>query len=125
MRAPKPLASLFIAMLGLAGSIGHADDHVAGRRDGLDAAALARIEAEIAGGQYGNVDSLLILRHGKVVVDRTYDHDYRAIYGDQAKTTSPMNAHDPGGPYNYFNPGGTHITAMAASCAPSSRSPRP
>jgi hypothetical protein len=104
MKVLRSLAWFVVAMIGLQGPVGRADARAAATGDGLDAAAVARIESEIAGGKFGNVDSLLILRHGKVVVDRTYDHDYRAIYGNQAKTTSPMNAHDPGGPYNYFNP---------------------
>jgi CubicO group peptidase (beta-lactamase class C family) len=71
---------------------------------GLDPAALASFDADIAAGKYGNVDSLLILRHGKVAFDRTYAHDYAAIYGAEAKKTQALNAHDPGGPYDYFNP---------------------
>ena len=70
---------------------------------GLDPAALASFDADIAGGKYGNVDSLLIMRHGKIAFDKTYTHDYSAIYGEQAKVPSPSNPHDPGGPYNYFN----------------------
>jgi len=71
---------------------------------GVDPAVLARFDADIAGGKYGNVDSLLILRHGKVVLDRTYAHNYAAIYGEAAKQKRALNALDPGGPYNYFNP---------------------
>jgi CubicO group peptidase (beta-lactamase class C family) len=70
---------------------------------GFDPAALASFDADIAGGKYGNVDSLLILRHGKIAFDKTYPHDYAAIYGEQAKVPSASNPHDPGGPYNYFN----------------------
>ena len=77
---------------------------VAPQSVGMDAAALASFDADIAGGKYGNVDSLLILRHGKVAFDRTYAHDYGAIYGAEAKRPGALNAHDPGGPYDYFNP---------------------
>lgn len=71
---------------------------------GFNATALSQFDQEIASGKYGNVDSLLILRHGKVAFDHTYAHDYTAIYGEQAKKTQALNPHDPGGPYNYFNP---------------------
>jgi CubicO group peptidase (beta-lactamase class C family) len=71
---------------------------------GLDAAKLASFDAEIASGKYGNVDSLLILRHGKVAYDRRYTRDYGRIYGTEAKTNGALNPKDFGGPYNYFNP---------------------
>jgi CubicO group peptidase (beta-lactamase class C family) len=71
---------------------------------GFNATALSQFDQEIASGKYGNVDSLLILRHGKVAFDHTYARDYTAIYGEQAKKTQALNPHDPGGPYNYFNP---------------------
>lgn len=71
---------------------------------GLDPAVLSHLDADIAKGKYGNVDSLLILRHGNVAFDRTYAHDYKAIYGAEAKKPQALNSHDPGGPYNYFNP---------------------
>lgn len=71
---------------------------------GLDAAVLARFDADIAGGKYGHVDSMLVIRHGKVAWDRTYAHDYGKIHGAQEQQTSALNAHDPSGPYNYFNP---------------------
>ena len=71
---------------------------------GFNAAALSQFDHEIASGKFGNVDSLLILRHGKVAFDHTYPHDYAAIYGAEAKKTQALNPHDPGGPYNYFNP---------------------
>ena len=66
--------------------------------------ALARLDADIAGGKYGNVDSMLVMRHGQVIYDRTYAHDYGRIYGAHANETGALNAHDPSGPYNYFNP---------------------
>ena len=70
---------------------------------GMDGAVLAQFDKDIAGDKYGNVDSLLIVRHGKTVLDRSYPHDYRAIYGAQAKVAGALNAHDFSGPFNYFN----------------------
>jgi CubicO group peptidase (beta-lactamase class C family) len=71
---------------------------------GMDSAALAQLDRDIAGGKYGNVDSILILRHGRTVMDQTYRHDYRALYGAQSRIAGPLNAHEPSGPFNYFNP---------------------
>lgn len=71
---------------------------------GLDAKVLAELDADIAAGKYGYVDSMLVIRHGKAAYDRSYQHDYDRIYGKEAKEPGPLNAHDPSGPYNYFNP---------------------
>lgn len=71
---------------------------------GLDPAILATLDADIASGKFNNVDSLLILRHGKIAFDRTYPRDYAKIYSEPAQKNSALNPHDFGGPYNYFNP---------------------
>jgi CubicO group peptidase (beta-lactamase class C family) len=69
---------------------------------GLDATALASFDADIAAGEYGLVDSLLVIRDGKQVFSRSYTHDYGKIYGELAKHEGPLN-HDVNGPYNYFS----------------------
>jgi CubicO group peptidase (beta-lactamase class C family) len=69
---------------------------------GIDPAKLAAFDADLAGGKYGLVDSMLILRCGTAVYDKTYAHDYGQIYGERAKKEGPLN-HDLHGPYNYFN----------------------
>lgn len=74
------------------------------RAEGLDPAVLARLDADIARGTFGLVDSLLVIRHGKVVYERAYTHEYDRIYAREAAAPGPLNAHDPSGPYNYFNP---------------------
>jgi CubicO group peptidase (beta-lactamase class C family) len=74
------------------------------RAVGLDEQVLARLDADIAAGKYGYVDSMLIIRKGLVAYDRTYTHDYDKIYGADAKKIGALNAHESGGPYNYFNP---------------------
>jgi len=71
---------------------------------GLDPEVLAELDADIAAGKYGYIDSLLVIRHGRLVYDRSYRHDYSQIYGKEAKEPGALNAHDPTGPYNYFNP---------------------
>ena len=71
---------------------------------GLDSAKLAAFDADIRSGRYGAVDGLLVIRHGKVGFDQSYRQNYDSIYGADAEKPSPLNAHDPTGPYNYFNP---------------------
>jgi CubicO group peptidase (beta-lactamase class C family) len=69
---------------------------------GIDPAKLAAFDADIASGKYGLVDSMLILRCGTAVYDKSYPHDYAQIYGERAKKEGPLN-HDMRGPYNYFS----------------------
>jgi CubicO group peptidase (beta-lactamase class C family) len=69
---------------------------------GLDSAALTALDADIAAGKYGLVDTFLIIRDGKQALARSYAHDYGKIYGELAKHEGPLN-HDVNGPYNYFS----------------------
>jgi CubicO group peptidase (beta-lactamase class C family) len=71
---------------------------------GLDPKPLIDLAADIAAGKYGNVDSMLVVRHGRLAFDRSFKHDYDRIYGEEARRPGALNAHDPTGPYNYFNP---------------------
>jgi CubicO group peptidase (beta-lactamase class C family) len=68
----------------------------------IDATKLGAFDADIAGGKYGLVDSMLVLRCGTAVYDKTYQHEYGQIYGERAKKEGPLN-HDLHGQYNYFN----------------------
>ena len=69
---------------------------------GLDPAALTALDADIASGKYGLVDSMLVVRDGKQVLAGSYPHDYGKIYGELASHEGPLN-HDVKGPYNYFS----------------------
>jgi len=71
---------------------------------GLHADSLAFLDKELAGGKYGYIDGMLIIRHGKVAYEKSYKHDYASIYKEESKRKSPLNPNDPTGPYNYFNP---------------------
>lgn len=73
------------------------------RAEGLDAKKLDELDADIRSGKYGYVDSFLVIRHGKLVYDRSYKHDYDRIYGEEAKKPGTLNPHDVTGPYNYFS----------------------
>lgn len=70
---------------------------------GLDEKVLAAFDADLASGRYSLVDSFEVFRCGKAVYERKYPHDYGQIYGKEAKTRGPLNAHLTG-PYNYFDP---------------------
>jgi CubicO group peptidase (beta-lactamase class C family) len=69
---------------------------------GLDAGALTSLDADLASGKYGLVDSMTVIRCGKQAFEHSYTRDYEKIYGARAKTTGPLN-HDLHGPYNYFS----------------------
>jgi len=71
---------------------------------GLDAKALAAFDADIAEGKYGYIDSMLVIRHGKIAYERYYGHDYEEIYNEEARTPGPLVVGSLTGPYNYFNP---------------------
>ncbi|MSR03812.1 MAG: class C beta-lactamase-related serine hydrolase [Gemmatimonadetes bacterium] len=71
---------------------------------GINGRTLDSLDAEITRGDYGNVDRMLVIRGGKIAFDKSYQHDYATIYADSAKTKNALNAGDPTGPYNYFNP---------------------
>jgi len=70
---------------------------------GLDEKVLSALDADIASGKYSLVDSFNVIRCGTEVFEKTYSHDYGTIYGKEAKTRGPLNAHLTG-PYNYFDP---------------------
>ena len=70
---------------------------------GLSAEPLLSLHEDILEGRYGWIDSLLIIREGRIAFEQYYEHDYRAIYGEEARTPGPLVVNSRGGPYNYFN----------------------
>ena len=71
---------------------------------GINAAVLDSIDREIKAGTYNSIDRFVVIRNGRLVYDKHYAWNYDSIYGDSSKTRNPLNAHDPTGSYNYFNP---------------------
>ena len=69
----------------------------------MNADSLKAFDDDIAAGKYGYIDGMVVTRHGKLVYQKNYKHDYERIYGDDAKNKSGLNQLDPGGPYNYYN----------------------
>jgi hypothetical protein len=70
---------------------------------GLDEKVLMGLDSDLASGKYPLTDSFAVFRCGIDVFERTYAHDYGAIWGKEAKTRSPLNSHLTGW-YNYFDP---------------------
>lgn len=66
--------------------------------------SLLAFDEALANGKYGYVDGMIITRHGKLVYEKKYTHDYDKIYGADANKRSGLNQLDPGGQYNYYNP---------------------
>lgn len=62
---------------------------------GLDLKALKLLDSEIRGGQHGNIDSMIIIRHGKVVFDRDYRWEYAEQHKDLTYPSPP--------PWDYLN----------------------
>jgi CubicO group peptidase (beta-lactamase class C family) len=71
---------------------------------GVNKAVLDSIDREISSGQYGLVDRMVVIRHGQIAYDRSYAHDYAKAYADSVNVKGALNASDPTGPYNYYNP---------------------
>jgi CubicO group peptidase (beta-lactamase class C family) len=67
------------------------------RAEGLDPAPLEALDGDLASGKYGYVDSMLVIRHGKVVYEKAYDHaaDYARLFSGKGAP----------GIYNYYDPG--------------------
>lgn len=65
--------------------------------EGMDAAPLEALDRDLAAGKGGYVDSMLVIRHGRVVYEKTYDHaaDYRRLFAGKGAP----------GIYNYYDPG--------------------
>ena len=70
----------------------------------MNADSLKAFDEDITSGKYGYIDGMVITRHGKLVYQKNYKHDYDKIYGEEARKKSGLNQYDPGGQYNYYNP---------------------
>jgi CubicO group peptidase (beta-lactamase class C family) len=64
-------------------------------REGLDAQAIAQLDEELRFGKHGYVDSMLIIRNGRMVFEAYYENDYQTINADLVSGES--------GPWNYYD----------------------
>ena len=63
--------------------------------EGLDPAALGTLDAEFASGSRGQITGMLVIRHGRVVFEKSYTHDFDKLFEGR----DPVR-----GPYNYYDP---------------------
>lgn len=63
---------------------------------GLEASVLEKLDEELALGDHGYVDGMLVIRNGHVVHDKSYARDY-----DRPFASAPDRTR---GPYNYYDP---------------------
>jgi CubicO group peptidase (beta-lactamase class C family) len=65
-------------------------------KEGLDRGSLDAFDRELASGAHGYVDSMLVIRHGRVVYEKEYDHskDYARLFAGKGAA----------GIYNYYDP---------------------
>jgi CubicO group peptidase (beta-lactamase class C family) len=61
----------------------------------MDSNSLKALDQEIAAGKYGYIDGFLVVRHGQLVFERSYKHDYQKLFVGRGTP----------GIYNYFDPG--------------------
>ena len=61
---------------------------------GLDGALLGSFDRELAAGQHGYVDGMLVIRHGSLVFEKSYPHDYESLFVGKGAP----------GLYNYYDP---------------------
>jgi CubicO group peptidase (beta-lactamase class C family) len=64
-------------------------------QEGLDAQAVAQLDEEIRAGKHGYIDSMLIIRNGRMAFEAYYENDYRALNADLVSGES--------GPWNYYD----------------------
>jgi len=63
--------------------------------EGLDGEAVAKLNEEFRAGKHGYVDSMLIVRNGRLAFEAYYENDYRTINKELMTGES--------GPYNYYD----------------------
>jgi CubicO group peptidase (beta-lactamase class C family) len=61
---------------------------------GFTAGALEALDKEFAAGTHGYVDNMLIVRHGRIAIERSYAHDYDRLFAGKGEP----------GIYNYYDP---------------------
>ena len=64
-------------------------------REGLDAQTIAQLDEEFRSGKHGYVDSMLIIRNGRMVFEAYYENDYQTTNADLVSGES--------GPWNYYD----------------------
>ncbi len=62
--------------------------------EAIDASVLEALHQELASGKHGYVDGMLVIRHWRIVFEKSYTHDYDRLFEGRGG----------GGMYNYYDP---------------------
>ena len=91
------LAVIVLGIVLAGGTISDAWPASTPEAQGMDRAVLTSLDAELASGRQGYVDSMLVIRHGRLVYEKTYDRskDYARLFAGKGLP----------GIYNYYDPG--------------------
>jgi CubicO group peptidase (beta-lactamase class C family) len=61
-------------------------------QEGLDARAIAQLDEEFRSGKHGYVDSMLIIRNGRMVFEAYYENDYETISADLVSVETELGS---------------------------------
>lgn len=93
-------STLLVAMIATAASAG--SEYPADRwrtatpdAEHIDAGVLAALDQEFASDAHGYIDSMLVIRGGRIVYQKTYTQDYDAAFVGRDQTRGPYNYYDP------------------------------
>ncbi|MEZ5291993.1 MAG: serine hydrolase [Vicinamibacterales bacterium] len=75
--------------------------------EGLDGRVLEALDREFSAGDHGQVTGMLVVRHGKVVFERSYPHDFDALFAGRDPARGPYNYYDPDW-HPYYRHGQVH-----------------
>jgi CubicO group peptidase (beta-lactamase class C family) len=63
--------------------------------EGLDSASLATLDAEFVSGSRGQITGMLVIRHGRVVFEKSYAHNFDKLFEGRDPARGPHNYYDP------------------------------
>ena len=63
--------------------------------EGFDPKAIAALVADMKAGEFGLLDHFLLIRHGRIVADHQFEHDYELISADYDKENHQYNYDHP------------------------------
>lgn len=75
--------------------------------EGMDTATLAALDQEFAAGKHGQVTGMLVIRHGAVVFEKSYPHDFGKLFEGRDPVRGPYNYYDPDW-HPYYKGGALH-----------------
>ena len=75
--------------------------------EGLDGAVLDKLDAEFASGARGQITGMLVIRNGKVVIDKSHKHDFVRLFEGRDPVRGPYNYYDPDW-YPFYRHGRLH-----------------